>query len=66
MGKNISEIKVFAFNNCSSLTEIEYAGTIEDWNNINKVAVNDTIAWNSYCPEITVHCTDGDVIVPAN
>lgn len=64
MGKNISEIKIFAFNNCSSLTDIEYNGTTQEWNSIAKITVNSTIAWNSGCPEITIHCSDGSIVIP--
>ena len=40
---------------------VSYKGTMEQWNLIEKVP-----NWNQECPEITVHCTDGDIIIPAN
>lgn len=66
MGKNISEIKVFAFNNCSALTDIEYNGTIQEWNSITKITINSMVAWNAGCPEITVHCSNGSIVIPKN
>lgn len=50
-----------AFNNCTKLTTINYAGTQEEWN--NSITLGED--WNEGCPEITVTCTDGTVIVPA-
>lgn len=44
------------FNDCIDLTEINYKGTIEQWNNVEKG--ND---WNKGVPATVVHCTDGDV-----
>lgn len=49
------------FQNCSSLTSITFNGVINKWNAIEKGQ-----NWNSGCPEITVHCTDGDITIPAN
>ena len=54
------------FENCTSLTTINYSGTVEQWGNI--VTGYDDMGWCLYkwhdgCPEITVHCTDGDVTI---
>ena len=46
------------FKNCSALTEINYGGTVAQWNNLKK---QDN--WNSGCAATVVHCTDGDVEV---
>lgn len=45
----------------SALNQIIFEGTTAQWNAITK-----SEDWNSGCPEITVHCTDGDIIIPAN
>lgn len=54
---NIS-IGEHAFMDCINLSEINYKGTIEQWNNITKVD-----GWNLHVPATIVHCTDGDVVV---
>jgi len=43
------------------VNEIQYNGTMYRWNNLKFSS-----HWNYNCPEITVHCTDGDIIIPAN
>lgn len=58
---NISRIGDFAFVECSNLTTINYSGTQAEWN-----AIDFGNQWNSGCGEITVHCTDGDITIPAN
>lgn len=45
-----------AFINCLNLTEINYKGTIEQWNKVTK-GTN----WNYDVPATVVHCVDGDV-----
>ena len=45
-----------AFNFCINLTEINYKGTKEQWENIVKEA-----NWDLYSAEYVVHCTDGDI-----
>ncbi len=44
------------FKNCSALTEINYGGTVAQWNNLKK---QDN--WNSGCAATVVHCSDGTV-----
>ena len=56
----ITEISSSAFNfrginNCSNIV---YAGTINDWNNIN--LADDWIDGIDQC-SYTIHCTDGDI-----
>ena len=48
-----------AFGGCTQLSHIIYAGTIQQWDAIEK-----GLQWNYNCPEITVHCTDRGVIIP--
>jgi len=50
-----------AFVDCENLTKINFSGTKEQWNNIDFGE-----DWNSGCSQITVHCTDGDIVIPAN
>ena len=57
---DVDEIKAMAFGCCTSLSEINYNGTKEQWNSITF-----SERWNEECPEITVHCADGDIVVPA-
>ena len=58
---SITNIGDYAFYYCSNLTSINYNGTQEQWGLITKGN-----NWNTDCPQITVHCTDGDIIIPAN
>lgn len=56
-------VKIFgkdAMYDCEALSTIQYAGTKAQWNSITKAS-----SWNSYCGEITVECSDGNIIVPA-
>lgn len=46
------------FANCKVLEIIIFNGSIEEWNAVEKIN-----GWNYGCPKITVHCTDGDIIV---
>ena len=49
------------FTFCNNTISIYYNGTKVQWNNVTKDS-----QWNSYYyHEITVHCTDGDIIIPA-
>lgn len=56
IGNGVTSIGEFAFAGCSKLTNIIYAGTISQWNAVNKGA-----DWNSHTPATHVHCVDGDV-----
>lgn len=47
------------FKGCSNLSEINYAGTIEQWNTITKES-----DWKNNVPSTcVVHCTDGDISI---
>lgn len=52
----LERIGVGAFQNCSSLTYINYYGTIEDWNNIEKGS-----NWDKGTGDYIVHCNDGQI-----
>ena len=49
-----------AFNGCENLPTINYNGTKTQWDELSKMP-----SWNIGCKEITLHCTDGDIIIPA-
>jgi hypothetical protein len=57
---SVVEIGGWAFAMCDNLLVINYEGTVEQWNAIIK---EDT--WTEESSITTVHCTDGDVIIPA-
>ena len=47
---------------CSSLTSINYGGTMQQWNAINKRPESDYYhAWNYKSAITVIHCTDGDI-----
>ena len=46
----------YAFSQCSALTDINYNGTVAQWNNIKK-----EWSWRQYTSGVTIHCSDGDV-----
>ena len=51
-----------AFYRCSSLTSINYGGTMQQWNAINKRPESDYYhAWNYKSAITVIHCTDGDI-----
>lgn len=58
MYNNITSIGEYAFHNCSSLVEINFNGTVAEWNAIEKET-----NWygNTLSSPFTVHCSDGDV-----
>jgi hypothetical protein len=58
--KHIVNFNSNAFRNMYYLKYINYAGTMDEWHNINKMS-----GWHSGCPETIVYCEDGTVIVPA-
>lgn len=55
-GNNIKYFLPYCFG-YTSLSEIEFHGTVSDWNSITKYN-----GWNSGCGKITVKCNDGNVI----
>lgn len=46
------------FSYCTSLTDITYRGTIEQWKSIDKGRL-----WNDKVPATVVHCSDGDTAI---
>ena len=56
---SVTRIITAAFYECKSLTSITFNGTKAQWKGI-KLGKD----WNARCPEITVHCTDGEVAEP--
>ena len=54
--ESVTEIQEYSCCNCEKLTEIIFAGTIEQWNAITK-AEN----WNGSVPATEVVCSDGTV-----
>lgn len=52
----VKKINEYVFN---TLTDICYAGTREQWNNVRK-----DIYWRKHMPADVVHCVDGDVELP--
>ncbi len=66
VGKSLKKLGCVAFARCKELKDIYYSGTKADWNAIEKFDQGNTGSeWNAYCSEITVHCADGNLIVPA-
>ena len=62
---SVTEILDSAFADCNSLTTINYAGTKEQWEAINKGRVDFNGYYREYWKEDSnirvVHCTDGDI-----
>ena len=54
--ESVTRIGFYAFLNCESLTSINFSGTVEEWNAINKYD-----NWNYSVPATKVVCSDGDV-----
>lgn len=54
--KTITSMGNDIFAGCTSLTSINYAGSVSDWNAINKWA-----QWDSATPQYVIHCTDGNI-----
>ena len=54
----VTDIGSYAFYDCLQLSDINYTGTMAQWNNITKGN-----RWNDGVPATVVHCTDGDVSI---
>ena len=52
----ITTLSFACFCQCRFLTNINYEGTINEWNNITKKTY-----WNYDVPATVVHCADGDI-----
>ena len=60
--KAVTSIGMAAFYSCESLTEIQFEGTVEDWNTITFGDYwNGGIMEGDYIPVEKVVCSDGDV-----
>ena len=57
LGKNVTTLHNNAFYYCIGLTDIYYAGTVEEWANVTKGA-----SWSTGS-EFVVHCSNGDINV---
>ena len=55
---SVITIERFAFEKCSCLQNIEYNGTIEEWENVFKGT-----DWNADVPALKVITLDGDVFL---
>lgn len=53
---SVTTIGKYAFARSSSLSNITFKGTIEEW-----AAITKEENWNSNIPATVVHCSDGDV-----
>ncbi len=58
ISKRVNDIGYGAFINCTNLASVTYDGTKAEWENITK---GDKWLYNT--PTITVHCTDGDIVI---
>lgn len=54
--RDLPRVSRAIFRNCSALTEINYGGSIAQWNSLKK---QDN--WNSGCAATVIHCSDGTV-----
>ena len=59
--KSVTTIGDYAFYNCTNLTDIYYNGSIKDW---LKVALNGSNIFPTNIREVTIHCSDQDLILP--
>lgn len=63
IGKNISYMHSNTFRWSTSLTEVTFEGTTDDWDKMNELTIEHNPAWvmKTYSNITTVHCSDGDV-----
>ncbi len=55
--KSVTKIGRSAFFRCVNLTDINFSGTQEEWNKIEK-----GLYWNAETGNYIIHCTDGDIL----
>lgn len=56
---SVKNIAYGLFFNCTSLKNIEYKGTVNEWETMEKGNL-----WNIYLPsDCVIHCTDGDISI---
>lgn len=53
---SVTNIGDDAFKNCTQLTAIAFAGTVEQWDGIEKKAT-----WNANTGDYTIQCSDGNI-----
>ncbi|MCR5184825.1 MAG: leucine-rich repeat domain-containing protein [Bacilli bacterium] len=58
LGSELKSIDSWSFSYCTSLTTINYLGTVEQWQQIYK-----NVYWNETVPATYVTCSDGVVIL---
>ena len=58
---SISNISNFSFAGCIALTEIYYAGTIDQWGEIAFDTMGSSMPWNESTGDYTIYCTDGQI-----
>ncbi len=56
VGKDVKSIGKWSFRNCYSLVRIDYLGTVEEWNAIEKGE-----GWDMNTGAYTVYCSDGQI-----
>ncbi len=56
IGKGVTSIGQQAFAFCSELTDIQFKGTVKEWQAIKK-----DFSWNDSTGEYTITCTDGTI-----
>ena len=59
--KSVTTIGDYAFYDCTNLTDIYYDGSIKDW---AYVALNGSNIFPTNIREVTIHCTDQDIVLP--
>ena len=63
IGRAVVRIDDSAFRNCPNLTDIFYGGTKAEWEGIEKYVWNHDLEDYYANLVITIHCTDGDVVI---
>ena len=58
---SISNISDYSFAGCIELTEIHYAGTIDQWGEIAFDTMGSSMPWNERTGDYTIYCTDGQI-----
>ena len=57
--REVKLIETWAFRDCKNLTKFTFAGTVAEWNAVQKGMGNN---WNDGCPFTVIHCSDGNVL----
>ena len=59
--KSVTDIRADAFSDCESLKNVTFGGTVSQWNSV----INNTRSLTVHTEAETVHCADGDAVIPA-